>query len=57
MRTVTITYTLLVLLFTQNISAQQIELKHFNPLSNRIAINFEGSATYPRTDFTDDKIS
>ena len=29
----------------------------FNPLSNRFAINLEGGATYPRTDFSDDQIS
>lgn len=45
------------LLLTQITLAQQFDNKLFNPLSDRIAINFEGGVTYPRTDFSDDKIS
>jgi OOP family OmpA-OmpF porin len=57
MRTITILLALTVLLNAQNILPQSVENKMFNPLSNRFALNFEGGATYPRTDFTDDQIS
>jgi OOP family OmpA-OmpF porin len=46
-----------MLLLTQNVLTQQIQSQHINPLSDKIALNFEGGATYPRTDFSDDKIS
>ena len=57
MRTIIILLTSIVLLNTQNILSQSVENKMFNPLSNRFALNFEGGATYPRTDFSDDQIS
>ncbi|MDP2365528.1 MAG: OmpA family protein [Ignavibacteria bacterium] len=57
MRTITTLITLIVLMNTQNILSQSVENKMFNPLSNRLAVNFEGGATYPRTDFSDDQIS
>jgi len=57
MRTITTLLTLIVLLSTKNILPQAVENRMFNPLSNRFAINFEGGATYPRTDFSDDQIS
>lgn len=49
--------TLMGLIFSQTIFSQPVDTKHFNPLSNRYAINLEGGATYPRTDFNDDQIS
>ena len=57
MRTFTILLALAFLLLTQNILSQSVDNKMFNPLSNRFALNFEGGATYPRTDFSDDQIS
>jgi OOP family OmpA-OmpF porin len=57
MRTNTILVTLVVLLNAQYILSQQIDNRQFNPLSNKFALNFEGGATYPRTDFSDDQIS
>jgi len=57
MRTFTIIFTLCALSFTQNILSQSVNDNMFNPLSGRFAINFEGGATYPRTDFSDDQIS
>ncbi len=57
MRTFKLTFILALLLFAQNILSQSVDNKIFNPLSNKVAINFEGGATYPRTDFTDDQIS
>ena len=57
MRTFTVIFTLALLFYTQNILSQSFDNKVFNPLSNRVALNFEGGATYPRTDFTDDQIS
>ena len=57
MRTITTLLTLIVLLNAQDILTQSGDNKIFNPLSNRIAINFEGGATYPRTDFSEDQIS
>ena len=57
MRTFTVIFTLALLFYTQSILSQSLDNKVFNPLSNRVALNFEGGATYPRTDFTDDKIS
>jgi len=57
MRTFTIIFILCVLSFTQNILSQSVNDNMFNPLSDRFALNFEGGATYPRTDFTDDQIS
>ena len=57
MRTITILLALIVLLNAQNILPQSVENKMFNPLSNKFALNLEGGATYPRTDFTDDQIS
>ena len=57
MRTFTVIFTLALLFCTQNIFSQSFDNKVFNPLSNRVALNFEGGATYPRTDFTDDQIS
>jgi len=57
MRTIIILLTSIVLLNNQNILSQSVENKMFNPLSNRFALNFEGGATYPRTDFSDDQIS
>jgi OOP family OmpA-OmpF porin len=48
----------LIITITANILfAQQSDDKHYNPLSNKLAINFEGGATYPRTDFTNDQFS
>ncbi len=57
MRTFTILSALAFLLLTQNILSQSVDNKMFHPLSNRFALNFEGGATYPRTDFSDDQIS
>jgi OOP family OmpA-OmpF porin len=57
MRTFTVIFTLALLFFTKNILSQSFDNKVFNPLSNRVALNFEGGATYPLTDFTDDQIS
>ncbi|HCY77242.1 MAG TPA: hypothetical protein DHV28_15080 [Ignavibacteriales bacterium] len=57
MRLFTITVTIAALLFTEIILSQTVSRKTFNPLSNKIAVNLEGGVTYPRTDFTNDKIS
>lgn len=57
MRTFTIMFLTIVLFINQNILSQQIEKKHFNILSNKVAVSLEGGLTYPRTDFSDDKIS
>jgi OOP family OmpA-OmpF porin len=57
MRTIITFLILIVSLSVQNTLPQSVENRAFNPLSNRIAINFEGGASYPRTDFSDDQIS
>jgi len=57
MRTIIIAVTLVTLIFTEIILPQTVSRKTFNPISNKISINLEGGATYPRTDFTNDKLS
>lgn len=57
MKNFTVTLSLIFLIFTISLFAQQTDLKRFNPLSGKVAINLEGGATYPRTDFSNDQIS
>lgn len=57
MKNLVIALTMIVLMLSQTILSQQVDTKHFNPLSNRYVINLEGGITYPRTDFSNDRIS
>jgi OOP family OmpA-OmpF porin len=57
MRLFTATFISIVLLANQNIFSQETNNYHFHPLSGKLAIDFEGGVTYPKTDFSNDKIS
>lgn len=56
MRTYTISlFLLLILIFNQSDYSQQIDVRRFNPLSNKTSIGFSGGLTYAKTDFTNSK--
>ena len=57
MKIFTVLFSITLIVLSQNIFSQNTEIKQINPLSNRFALNFEGGATYPITDFPDNQIS